>query len=145
MTTEHESYWIMVASDVNCAILAEMGFPYYAMKMGGNSARIARSDRCALYRVNKGRGFIGIFEALEPAKQTPTRVGIRTFPMRLPWRPIITCESNPVDLKSIVERLTFIKDPRHAGAYFQRSILRISAPDFSAIEESVKAHSRSSH
>lgn len=139
---EHERHhWIMIVNDINCAILAGMGFPYYAMKSGGYSTTIESGDLCALYRVHNNRGFVGIFEALEKSKEITTRVGARSFAMRLPWKSIAICESNQVELKSIAERLTFIKDKSHAGAYFQRSLFPINESDFELIEKAVRQNS----
>lgn len=135
--TPQRNYWLAIANDVNSAILSRMGFPFYAMSHhGGKSVAgvIQVGDRCALYRAGGQKGFIGIFEVTEPTQQMPISLGIRRFPLRLPWRALVLSEDAPVDMKRLAPDLAFIRNKEHYGQYLQTNLRRLTESDFKVIE-----------
>jgi predicted RNA-binding protein len=138
------NYWLAVAGDTNCDILARMGYPYYALrKLGVAHARTtAPGDRCLLYRARKDTGFIGVFELTAPAAHRPTKVGLRTFAIRLDWKAIALSEDQPVRLPDLTERLSFIRDKAHWSAYLRMSFRPIPEGDFRLIAGAVETNAR---
>jgi hypothetical protein len=142
--TDEQNYWLAIAGDTNCEILARMGYPYYALsRMGTSFARAMKvGERCILYRARAGKGFIGIFEITGLAVDIPTRVGGRVFATKVPWRPLILCENRPAELVKLAPMLSFVVKKRYPGAYFQTNLRRLSAADFALIEAALKANLR---
>jgi EVE domain len=138
------SFWLAVASDVNCSALSHMNFPYYAL--GGMGRVLARTicpgDLCALYRTGARKGFIGIFEITEPVKDATTQVGSRIFPLRLPWKSLTLCEDAPVHARDLAPHLAFIRDKSRFGMYFQINIKRLNEKDFAVVERAVRSASQ---
>jgi len=142
--TRERGYWLAVAGDTNCAILAELGHPYYALSRAGGkmASAIAAGDHFVLYRARTRGGFIGVYEAVEPARNAPTRVGARTYSTRIPWKPLLLCESKPAELAPLVPKLSFIVNKQRYGSHLQLHIKRLSRADFDIIERAVLANAK---
>lgn len=131
--------WLAIASDASCAVLSQMGHPFFALSRNGAALapKVSVGDRCVLYRAQRNQGFIGLFEITEPPKQVSTRVGMRTFSIRVPWRTLIVSEAKPVRLAPLIPHLAFITNKSRPGTYFQSSFRAISARDFTIIQDAL--------
>lgn len=145
MCTKNRQYWLAIASDENCRQLADMGHSFYASSRGsGNLTRsMSLGDRCILYRAGGGRGFIGVFEVTGPATDEPVRVGSRTYPIRISWKPLLLCEESPVQVQDLVAHLSFITNKKRYGTHFQTNIRRLHESDFSQISQAISKRSES--
>ena len=137
-------YWLTIASSENCALLAEMNYPYFALgSIGATTAKsIVAGDRCILYRSRQGKGFIGLFEVTSDAEETTTAVGSHVYTIRIPWKAELLCENRPVDLPAVAPALEFIKNKRMFGTYLQTTLRRLSSHDFSVIKRELIASVR---
>ena len=131
------STWLAVASETNCEVLSQLGYPYFALSGNGIhlAARIMKGDHCALYRARRNRGFVGIFEVTGAAERAPTRIGVRLFPIRVPWKIVALSEANALSLAPLVPRLTFIGNKTRPGTYLQSSFRAIPKEDFETIRQ----------
>jgi hypothetical protein len=118
-----------------------MGRPFFAVSSVG-ARNIAAGDRCALYRARSGRGFVGIYEVTAPVRDTPTRVGARTYSIKIPWKPVFLSESVPAELPPLVSHLEFVRNKERFGVYFQTTLRRITVADFSVIEGAVRRNAQ---
>lgn len=138
-------FWLAVSTAVNCDILTQMGRPFYALS--GAGTRYAHSaqpgDKCVLYRAKGGQGgsgFIGVYEVADTAVDEPIRFpgSLRAFGTRLPWRPLITCEENPVNINPLVADLAFIANKHNYGMSLRTNLQRLSEQDFALISGRIK-------
>jgi predicted RNA-binding protein len=146
MGVKDRQYWLATASDENCQQLAAMGHPFYALSRGSGIARSMNiGDLCVLYRARSGRGFIGVFEVTAPAKEEPVRVGFRTYPIQIPWKPLFLCDQSPVEVQELVAHLSFITNKKSYGTHFQTNLRRLGEVDFSQMSRAITERSKSAN
>lgn len=82
--------------------------------------------------------FCGTFSSISRfSREDSTRWSGGLFPLRLQMKPIIVVNNanEMVPVKSILDKLAFIKNKQKWGAYFQSSLIPISAQDWNTINE----------
>jgi predicted RNA-binding protein len=137
-------FWLAVASDLNCKRLSEMGHPFYALSGPGYrlSMGIERGDLLLLYRAKRNSGFVGTFEATGNAiEETVYLPGVlRSFRVKIPWKPQALCENLPVRLPPLVRQLSFIANKDNYGMSLRSNLRELSKHDFRLIESAVQSN-----
>jgi hypothetical protein len=122
------THWLAVATAENCAALARLGHPFYALQ---TAPRVAPGDRCILYRSGKSRGFIGEFEFVAaPISESIRLTDVRPFAFRLPWKLVATREDAPIGIEPLVKNLSFIKNKNNYGMTLRTPFRSIEKVDF---------------
>jgi len=101
---------------------------------------VAKGDKIVAY-VSGWCAFKGVFRATSGFYQDKTPIfgyerGI--YPYRVKITPEILLE-NPVSIRPLINKLSFIKDAEIWGAYFQQSVRKISREDFEKILSHIKS------
>jgi len=122
------TYWLAVATSENCAALARLGHPFYALQ---TAPSVAAGDRCILYRSGESRGFIGEFEFLAaPISESIRLTDVRPFAFRLPWKSVALREEAPIGIVPLVKDLRFIKNKNNYGMTLRTPFRSIDKVDF---------------
>ena len=131
------NFWLAVANEVNCDLLAKMGHPYYALAGKGSkyALQAAPGDQCILYRAGKNSGFIGAFEIVSAAREKPVKLtgSWRPFAIQLPWKPIVLSPAHPVRVVPLVPDLEFVKSKSNYGMALRSNFRPLSKHDFDRI------------
>jgi len=134
--------WIGVAAARHIAIGVAEGFAMFAHGRHEAAARVLPGDWVAYYSPREGiddgapvRAFTAIGVALDGGPvaraMTPADTG---------WsRPMHWLDARPADVYPLLDRLSFIKDRRHWGIAFRRSLFSVSAADFTIVAEAMGA------
>ena len=89
-----------------------------------NKRKISTGDKVLFYQGGEGGGRIvasaELTSGLQEAENFDSFVEIEDFRL---WE-------NPVNIKTMIERLSFIKNKKHWGVYFQGGIIKIAEEDY---------------
>lgn len=122
-----------------------MGHPFYALSGAGSklAEAIQIGDWIILYRAARDAGFVGIFEATNTAINGSVRLQgqIRPFAVKIPWRALALCESSPVRMTPLIERLEFITNKSNFGMSLRTNLRSLSNSDFCLIAGAIRENS----
>lgn len=136
-------YWLAVATNENCAVLAGMGYPFYAL-----TSRPAASigDYCVLYRSGKNAGFIGAFRFVSSAVDERVKLAdFRTFATKLPWVALAVSDANPVEIRCLVDDLQFVTNKAVYSMSLRNCFRTIPEHDYSLIYSQIMKRAASIH
>ncbi|MEQ8451504.1 MAG: EVE domain-containing protein [Nitratireductor sp.] len=131
------SHWIGTAAAVHVRIAVEGGF---AMFSHGEQAAVVRTvpgDWVAYYSPRQGyregaelRAFTAIGQVLPGAPgEREIMAGHVGWYRPVRW----LAQARPADIYPLLDRFSFVKNRRHWGMYFRKSLFSIAATDFAQI------------
>lgn len=102
---------------------------------------LKKGDKIIAYASRRVCGFCGAFRATSNAYYDDTSQLFGLDPQKYRYRVKISAElipERPVDIRPLINELSFIKDPDIWGTYFQHSVRKISENDFNKILSHIK-------
>ena len=133
-------YWLAVATEDNCSALAQIGYPFYALNW---VPKVLCGDRCIFYRSGNRRGFIGAFEFVSGDLKDPIRLGDhRVFVTRLPLKPLVISDQDPVEIAPLIDKLEFITAKANYSMSLRNSFRSIPEADYLLVVREIKRRSK---
>lgn len=133
------NYFVMVGNEDNWKIAVSSGL--WVAGRRKTMKEVKKGDKIIAYLSLGWFAFFGVFRATFDSYKddSPTifEVNPRKYQYRVKIAPEILPE-NPVSIRPLINRLSFIKDPDIWGAYFQNSVRKISKEDFEKILSHIK-------
>lgn len=134
------TYWINTVSREHVERAVAGGFTQADHGKPTRLRRLARGDRMAFYSprtaMRSGEPLqqftaLGTVAADEP-------VQVEVTPDFQPWRLAMEfADVSPADIRPLLPRLGFIKDPQRWGMVFRRGLFEVPSADFALIEEAL--------
>jgi hypothetical protein len=134
------SHWIGVAAGKHVAAGVQGGFAMFAHGRHEAAKRVQPADWVAYYSpregINEGaelRSFtaIGVVLPGDPAERQMLP-GVTGWCRRMRW-----LDATPADIYPLLDRLSFVKDRRHWGVYFRKSLFKVDGGDFALIADAM--------
>lgn len=136
-------YWIMAGDIDNWKMAVESQFWAVGRRIMKN---VRKGDKIVAYLSHGVSAVYGVFRATSDPYYDNTSPIFGLGPRKYPYRVHIMCElllEKPVDIRPLIDKLSFIKNPVIWGAYFQQSPREISKEDFKKILYYIKTEGRS--
>lgn len=136
-------YWINTVSREHVMAGVAGGFTQADHGRNSRLRRLAPGDRIAFY---SPRTAYPDGAPLQQFTALGTVTGEAVYQVRLredfhPWRLAVRFDdtTRPADARPLVQRLSFIPDPRRWGYPFRRGLFEVTAADFAVIEAAMRA------
>ncbi len=132
------AHWIGVVAGRHAAIAVRDGFAMFAHGKHSAAKRVQPGDWVAYYApredMNEGpevRAFVAIGQALDgdPAQRMMT-ADVTGWYRNMRW-----LDARPADIYPLLDRFAFVKDRRHWGMYFRKSLFAVDGADFALIAD----------
>ena len=140
------AHWIFVTGEENWPTIRDMGVYGIKEKWRGLIQRVKPGDKVAIYLKARSKDgeripaqIVGLFEVTsEPFESRERIFRGAVYPLRVKLRPIIILPA-PIEFKSLVPKLNFIKNKQKFSGYFRRGIVMIPEEDFEIIERVISS------
>lgn len=106
-----------------------------ARRLGPGDGLVYYAPREGIGEGTEIRAFVAIGRVLDaPAAERVMAEGVSGWYRRMAW-----LASRPADVYPLLDNLSFVRDRRHWGMYFRRSLFEVEARDFTLIRNAMAA------
>ncbi len=130
-------YWICITSERNWRVIREKNI--WGVESENIISRVKKGDKLVIYlkqeKINdeiKNPRIVALYEVDSEVFRDSSKIFDKNYPYRVKLK-LIKILEKPLDFRSLIPKLSFIKNKKAWGAYLQRQMVPIPEEDWKLI------------